>query len=52
MNDWTAGKTFSGKKKTKILPNVGGKKNKPNIIFLFIKKELLKKKMNEWLLNY
>ena len=25
MNDWTAGKTFPGKK-TKILPNVDGKK--------------------------
>ena len=43
MNDWTAGKIFTGKK-TKILPNVGGKKNKPNMIFFFhTKKELLKK---------
>ena len=42
MNDWTAGKTFPGKK-TKILPNVDEIKNKPNMILFHTKRAARKK---------
>ena len=42
MNDWTAGKTFPGKK-TKILPNVDGKKKQAKHDFISYKKSCSKK---------
>ena len=42
---------FSEEKKTKIMSKMGGRKNKPNMIFLY-KNKGPRKFLSEWLINY
>ena len=50
--EWVSeSKLFRGKKKTKTMPKMAGKKNKPNMIFLY-KNKGSQKFLSEWLINY